>query len=108
GTVVVVPDARDLELVDRALSRVLGPGRHVCLAAGLGAAGADRRWLGGAAMFAPVRDLGLVVIWDDGDDLHAEPRAPYPHAREVLALRAHRAGAGAPVGGFAPSGAVPP
>ena len=37
-----------------------------------------------AAAFAPVHDLGLVVIWDDGDDLHAEPRAPYPHAREVL------------------------
>ena len=54
-----------------------------------------------AAMFAPVPDLGLVVIWDDGDDLHAEPRAPYPHAREVLALRAHRARAAALIGGFA-------
>ena len=42
-----------------------------------------------AAAFAPVHDLGLVAIWDDGDDLHAEPRAPYPHAREVLLLRAH-------------------
>ena len=41
-------------------------------------------------MFAPVARLGLVVIWDDGDDLHAEPRAPYPHVREVLALRAHQ------------------
>jgi primosomal protein N' (replication factor Y) len=113
GTVIVVPDARDLVLVDRALSRALGPGRHVCLAAGLGPAERYRRWLAvargtvrvaagtRAAMFAPVRDLGLVVIWDDGDDLHAEPRAPYPHAREVLALRAHRAGAGALIGGFA-------
>ena len=54
-----------------------------------------------AAMFAPVAGLGLVVIWDDGDDLHAEPRAPYPHAREVLALRAHRARAAALIGGFA-------
>jgi primosomal protein N' (replication factor Y) len=52
-------------------------------------------------MFAPVHNLGLVVLWDDGDDLHAEPRAPYPHAREVLALRAHRAGAAALIGGFA-------
>jgi primosomal protein N' (replication factor Y) len=52
-------------------------------------------------MFAPVTDLGLVVLWDDGDDLHAEPRAPYPNAREVLALRAHRAGAAALIGGFA-------
>ena len=54
-----------------------------------------------AAMFAPVSDLGLVVLWDDGDDLHAEPRAPYPHAREVLALRAHRTGAAVLIGGFA-------
>ena len=51
-------------------------------------------------MFAPARDLGLVVLWDDGDDVHAEPHAPYPHPREVLALRAHRAGAGALIGGF--------
>jgi primosomal protein N' (replication factor Y) len=113
GTLIVVPDARDLSLIDRALSRVLGPGRHVCLSAGLGPAERYRRWLAvargavrvvagtRAAMFAPVRDLGLVVIWDDGDDLHAEPRAPYPHAREVLALRAHRTGAGALIGGFA-------
>ena len=41
-----------------------------------------------AAAFAPVRDLGLVALWDDGDDLLSEQRAPYPHAREVLALRA--------------------
>ncbi len=54
-----------------------------------------------AAMFAPVGQLGLVVLWDDGDDLHAEPRAPYPNAREVLALRAHQAGAAALIGGFA-------
>ena len=54
-----------------------------------------------AAMFAPVAGLGLVVLWDDGDDLHAEPRAPYPNAREVLALRAHRTGAAALIGGFA-------
>ena len=42
-----------------------------------------------------------MVLWDDGDDLHAEPRAPYPNAREVLALRAHRSGAAALIGGFA-------
>jgi primosomal protein N' (replication factor Y) (superfamily II helicase) len=113
GALIVVPDARDLGLVDRALGDVLGPGQHVCLAAGLGPAERYRRWLSVArgqarvvagtrsAMFAPVADLGLVVIWDDGDDLHAEPRAPYPHVREVLALRAHRRGAAALLGGFA-------
>jgi primosomal protein N' (replication factor Y) (superfamily II helicase) len=113
GTLIVVPDARDLSLVDGALAEVLGPGQHACLSADLGPAERYRRWLAVArgtvrvaagtrgAMFAPVRDLGLVVVWDDGDDLHAEPRAPYPHAREVLALRAHRAKAGALIGGFA-------
>jgi primosomal protein N' (replication factor Y) len=112
GALVVVPDARDLGLVDAALGRVLGPARHACLSAGLGPAERYRRWLAvargetrvvagtRAAMFAPVAGLGLVVVWDDGDDLHAEPRAPYPHAREVLALRAHRARAAALIGGF--------
>jgi len=113
GTLIVVPDARDLSLVDAALGRALGPDAHVTLAAGLGPAERYRRWLAvsrgtvrvaagtRAAMFAPVAGLGLVVIWDDGDDLHAEPRAPYPHAREVLALRAYRGKAGALIGGFA-------
>ena len=113
GALIVVPDARDLGSVDAALTTLLGPGLHVCLSAGLGPAERYRRWLtvlrGGtlivagtrSAMFAPVADLGLVVLWDDGDDLHAEPRAPYPHAREVLALRAHRRGAAALIGGFA-------
>ena len=113
GALIVVPDSRDLGLVDAALDGLLGPGGHVSLAAGLGPAERYRRWLAvsrglvrvvagtRSAMFAPVAELGLVVIWDDGDDLHAEPRAPYPHVREVLALRAHRSGAAALIGGFA-------
>ena len=113
GTVIVVPDVKDLARVDAALTAQLGPGQHVCLTADLGPAERYRRWLSvlrgsvrisagtRAAMFAPVRDLGLVVLWDDGDDLLAERRAPYPHAREVLALRAHRQGAAALIGGFA-------
>ena len=111
GVVIVVPDARDLDRVDAALTAVTQP--HVCLTADLGPAERYRRWLAvrrglvpvvagtRAAMFAPVAGLGLVVLWDDGDDLHAEPRAPYPNAREVLAMRAHRAGAAALIGGFA-------
>jgi primosomal protein N' (replication factor Y) (superfamily II helicase) len=112
GVVIVVPDARDLALVDDALTGI-DQLAHVCLTADLGPAERYRRWLAAlrgtvqvvagtrAAMFAPVRQLGLVVLWDDGDDLHAEPRAPYPNAREVLALRAHQAGAAALIGGFA-------
>lgn len=113
GALVVVPDGRDAARVDASLTARLGAGRHVVLTADLGPAQRYRRFLAvsrgdvrvvvgtRAAAFAPVADLGLVVIWDDGDDLHAEPRAPYPHAREVLLLRAHQQGAAAVVGGFA-------
>lgn len=109
GVVVVVPDGRDLDRVGTAL----GDLPHASLSADLGPAERYRRWLQvlrgtvrvavgtRAAAFAPVHDLGLVVVWDDGDDLHAEPRAPYPHVREVLALRAHLSGAAMLVGGHA-------
>ena len=109
----VVPDARDLELLSAAMSGTGSDAAFACLSAKLGPAERYRRWLAvrrgqvrvvigtRSAMFAPVADLGLVIIWDDGDDLHAEPRAPYPHVRDVLLLRAHRSGAGALIGGFA-------
>jgi primosomal protein N' (replication factor Y) len=112
GAIVVVADGRDVARVDTALKAELGEGLHVALTAELGPAERYRRWLAvlrgkakavvgtRAAMFAPVTDLGLVVLWDDGDDVHAEPHAPYPHPRDVLAVRAHRAAAGALIGGF--------
>ncbi|WP_018253124.1 primosomal protein N' [Salinispora mooreana] len=113
GAVVIVADARDLDRLDSALTAVLGSGQHVQLTAALGPARRYRAFLAArrgqvpvvigtrAAMFAPVPRLGLVAIWDDGDDLHAEPRAPYPHAREVLLTRAQLAGAAALIGGYA-------
>ncbi len=115
GALLVVPDHRDVARVDAALTEALGDGHHVTLTADSGPAaryrdflavsrGARRIVLGTrAAAFAPVHDLGLVAVWDDGDDLLAEPRAPYPHAREVLLLRAAQTGCGALVGGFARS-----
>ncbi len=102
GALVCLPDRRDVDRLDAALTARLDPGQHVVLVADAGPArrysaflavarGAVRIVIGTrAASFAPVRDLGLVAIWDDGDDLHAEPRAPYPHTREVLLLRAQR------------------
>jgi len=113
GAVVLVPDARDLNRLDEALTKLLGPDRHVALSAALGPTKRYRRFLRlsrgevtvaigtRAAAFAPIERLGLVAIWDDGDDVHAEPRAPYPHARQVLLTRAQSAGAAALLGGFA-------
>lgn len=113
GALVVVPDWKDLARLDTAMTRVLGEGQHAVLAADAGPASRYREFLRvsrgavkvaigtRAAAFAPVHDLGLVVVWDDGDDLLAEQRAPYPHARDVLLLRAEQEQAAALVGGFA-------
>ncbi len=113
GVLLVVPDGRDAQRLDAALGAALGKGSHVLLSAELGPESRYRRWLAvrraavraviGArsAVFAPVADLGLIVVWDDGDDLHAEPRAPYPHARDVAVLRASMSGCGLLIAGFA-------
>lgn len=110
SSVLVVPDQKDLDRVATACIDVLGEGAVVPLAAGLGPAMRYRRWLAAlrgtgkvvvgtrSAVFAPVPDLGLIAIWDDGDDLHAEPRSPYPHTREVALLRSHATGAAAVIG----------
>ena len=102
GAVVVVPDARDLDRLDAAVATP-----HAVLAAAQGPAQRYRQFLLAsrgavpvvlgtrAAAFAPMAPLGLVAIWDDGDDLHAEPRAPYPHALQVLLMRAQLESAGA-------------
>ncbi|RKS77786.1 replication restart DNA helicase PriA [Motilibacter peucedani] len=103
GALLVAPDQRDVDRLDAALTARLGAGRHVALTAGLGPAERYRRFLAvsrrdvrvvlgtRAAVFAPVADLGLVLVWDDGDDSLAEQRSPYPHAREVCLLRASTA-----------------
>ncbi len=113
GALLVVPDHKDVARMDRALTDVLGAGRHVVLTADLGPAERYRAFLAisrgtvrvvvgtRAAAFAPVHDLGLVAIWDDGDDLYADQRAPYPHTREVLLLRAHEESCAVLLGGFA-------
>ncbi|MEV6316820.1 primosomal protein N' [Streptomyces sp. NPDC051776] len=100
GALVVVPDGRTAARVDAALTALVGTGRHVLLTADSGPEERYRRWLAvnrgsvravvgtRAAMFSPVRDLGLAAIWDDGDSSHSEQHAPQPHAREVLLLRA--------------------
>ena len=119
GALVVLPSAADVLTVCDALLRAGVPawrpgavGGWVRLMADDGPAARYRAFLGAlrgaadvvvgtrAASFAPVRDLGLAVCWDDADHLHAEPRAPYPHAREVLALRAEHEGSALLVGGF--------
>lgn len=100
GVIFVVPDFRDLARLRDRLAVVIGAGSIAELHADLGPAARYRNYLAisrgeakvvvgtRAAVYAPVHDLGLIGVWDDGDDLHSEQRAPYPHSRDVAALRA--------------------
>ncbi|MFD7067455.1 primosomal protein N' [Streptomyces sp. NPDC059913] len=100
GALLVVPDGRAAARVDAALTGLLGAGHHALLTADSGPEKRYREWLAvrrgsvravvgtRAAMFAPVADLGLVAVWDDGDASHSDDNAPFPHVREVLELRA--------------------
>ena len=115
GVLAVVPDQRDVDAVYAAAIGRMPESRVVALSAGLGPTARYRRWLSvlrghaqvvigtRSAVFAPVANLGLVLVWDDGDDSLAEPRAPYPHAREVAMLRAHQLRCAAVIGGYARS-----
>ncbi|CAL9388213.1 putative primosomal protein N' [Streptomyces sp. enrichment culture] len=111
GALAVLPDGRTASRVDAALTALLGEGRHATLTAESGPEKRYRQWLAvhrgsvravigtRAAMFAPVRDLGLVAVWDDGDSSHSDDRAPFPHVREVLELRSVSEGCGFLAGG---------
>lgn len=113
AVLAIVPDQRDLDTLWAAATTRIDKECVVALSAGLGPAARYRRWLAAlrgsarlvigtrSAVFAPMSDLGLVMVWADADDSLAEPRAPYPHAREVAMLRAHQARCAALIGGYA-------
>ncbi|MDQ3405951.1 MAG: primosomal protein N', partial [Actinomycetota bacterium] len=113
GAVLVVPDHRDVTRLHAACVALAGEEAVVALSADLGPAVRYRRWLsvrrGGARIvigtrataYAPIADVGVVVVWDDGDDQHSDPRSPYPHVRDVLIQRAQLSGASLLVGAFA-------
>ena len=103
GTVVVVPDHKTMERMQRALQRRVDPGliarlhsedkptpRYRAFVQTL--EGRHRIVIGTRpAVWAPVQDLGMIAVIDDGDHSLVEPRAPYHHARDVALLRAQHA-----------------
>lgn len=102
GALLLVPDARHLARLEAVCVARFGAGSFAVLSAEAGPSARYRAFLAAsrgqvrlvigtrAAVFAPVVDLGLIALWDDGNDSYAEPHAPYWHAREVAALRAHQ------------------
>ncbi len=110
GVIVVVPDAAD---VNRVLAQVPGARAGGVVSVLTADQGPERRYRefvrilrGGArlvvgtraAVFAPMPDLRLLVVWDDGDDALVDPQAPYWDARDVAAMRSHLSGCDLVVG----------
>ncbi|MGO2518669.1 MAG: primosomal protein N' [Microbacterium sp.] len=103
STILVVPDYRDLdrllttlqtmmpaEAIVRHDSRQTNPDRYRAFLRTL--EDAPCVVIGNrSAIYAPVQ-AGLVAIWDDGDSLLGEPRAPYVHSRDAALLRQEQEG----------------
>lgn len=101
SAILLAPDARQLQRLEAACTNRFGVGSFAVLSAEAGPSARYRSFLAvargqvrlvlgtRAAVYAPVSELGLIALWDDGNDSYAEPHAPYWHTREVAALRAH-------------------
>jgi len=100
SVIIVVPDRGAIDRVLHALAHSGCPRDAVTtIAADDGPSKRYRNWLaalrGSAsivvgtrnAVFAPVKTLGAICVWDDWNDTLADPQAPYWHARDVAVLR---------------------
>lgn len=99
SAILSVPDYRDQEQLEAALRAVVpeqsilrldarqsNPDRYRNFLACLGTA--PRVIVGNrSVVYAPASNLGLIVVWDDGDPLHSEPLAPYVHTRDAALVR---------------------
>lgn len=115
SVVVVVPTRAQVVSVHALLDAGLGPGQVVATTAEDPPAARYRTHLEAllgrvrvvvgtrSAVWTPVVDLGLVVVWDDGDDHLVEQRAPRVDALDVAVARAHLEGAALVAGAHARS-----
>lgn len=114
GALVLLPEVRFPGGTAAALEESFGPGL-AWLGSDRPARARYRAWLelrrgaarvaagGRSAVFAPVPDLGLVVVDDEGHHTYKERRSPRFHARAVAAERARSAGATLVLVGMPPS-----
>ena len=100
GVIAVVPDRAAIDRVVAALiERGISKTSISILAADDGPAARYRSWLSvlrGAnqivvgtrsAVFAPVKDLAGLVVWDDWNSSQVNPQSPYWNSRDVAVLR---------------------
>ena len=114
SALVVAPTAEEAEWLAGAIEAATGE-RAALMGASVGPEeryaahlrclnGLDRIVVGTrSAVWAPVRDLGLVVVWGDGDDRLREQRAPRCDALDVAVQRCVVDGCALVVGSFSRS-----
>jgi primosomal protein N' (replication factor Y) len=103
SAILVAPDHRDQDQLERALAGLLPPEavlrwdsrqpnadryRALLVAGDRPAVIVGNR----SAVYAPAENLGLLAIWNDGDPLLGEPLAPYVHARDAALVRHEQQG----------------
>jgi len=99
GVLVLVPDAKDCVKICAAVKNVIGPHKMVSLSADKGPGARYSAFLAAvrgqaqvvvgtrAAAYTPVRDLGLILVWEEADSSFAEQHFPYPALRDIVAIR---------------------
>jgi len=104
SVIVVVPDWRDIEFYRESLLDVLGTEDCVVWDQSLTPAAKYAQYLRGLdptprvilgsrhAIYAPVHNLGLIIVVNDADEAHQEPLAPYPHTRDIALIRHQQSG----------------
>lgn len=99
STLIIVPDARDQALVLTALEHSQLSAHLIDYSSKLTKSKRYKAFLdcqsqdfaivigSRSAIYAPVQNLGQIVIWDDGDQSHKEQSAPYSHTRDIALIR---------------------
>ena len=99
SVIMTVPDFRDLEILNQAL---ISSGLSDCIVRTDASLPGAQRWtnylrilhedclvvIGNrSSVYAPVKNLGLIAMWDAADESLTEPLAPYAHPRDVALIR---------------------
>lgn len=104
SVILIVPDYRDQAQVEAALEAIIPRERIVRIdarqsnadryRAHLALLGGDSKVIVGnrSAVYAPSRALSLIMMWDDGDPILAEPLSPYVHSRDAALIRQEQQG----------------
>jgi primosomal protein N' (replication factor Y) len=99
SSILAVPDFRDVTLLEQALETAGLASFFVRTDAALPGAQRWKNYLrilteeclivigNRSSVYAPVKNLGVIALWDSGDESFTEPLAPYAHPRDVALIR---------------------